>query len=224
MIHVRIRLFASLREALGQSGMTLELPENATAAAALERLLAVAPRPISAANLTMAVNQRHATPATLLRDGDELALLPPVSGGSAAPRFDIATAPISVDEVAQRVSAPTHGALTLFAGVVRGESEAGQTDYLEYEAYAEMALATFQQIADEVQAQWPAVTDVAIVHRVGRLQVGETSVVIAVAAAHRAGTFDACRYAIERLKAIAPIWKKEVGPDGTYWVEGPRGG
>jgi len=224
MIQIRVRLFASLREAVGQASITLELPEGATAAAAVEELRAAAPRPLNTANLTLAVNQRQATLATLLRDGDELALLPPVSGGNSAPRFEITSAPISLDDLAQRVAAPTHGAITVFAGVVRGESGAWQTDYLEYEAYAEMALASFQQIADDIQTQWPAIADVAIVHRVGRLEVGETSVGIAVAAAHRQDTFDACRYAIERIKAIAPIWKKEVGPDGTYWVEGPGGG
>lgn len=224
MIQIRVRLFASLREAMGQASMTLDLPDDATVAAAVEQLRAAAPRPLNTANLTLAVNQRQATLATLLRDGDELALLPPVSGGNSAPRFEITSAPISLDDLAQRVAAPTHGAITVFAGVVRGESGAWQTDYLEYEAYAEMALASFQQIADDIQTQWPAIADVAIVHRVGRLEVGETSVGIAVAAAHRQDTFDACRYAIERIKAIAPIWKKEVGPDGTYWVEGPGGG
>lgn len=224
MIQIRVRLFASLREAVGQASMTLELPDGAHAAAAVERLRAAAPRPLNTANLTLAVNQRQATLETPLRDGDELALLPPVSGGSGAPRFEITAAPISLDDLAQRVAARTHGAITIFAGVVRGESGAWQTDYLEYEAYAEMAAASFQQIAHEIQAQWPAITDVAIIHRIGRLNVGETSVGIAVAAAHRQDTFDACRYAIERIKAISPIWKKEVGPDGTYWVEGPGDG
>ena len=224
MIHVHVRLFASLRETFGQTEMTLELPEDATAAAALERLLAAAPRPFDAANLTLAINRRQATQATPLQDGDELALLPPVSGGSRAPHFEITAAPISLDDLAQRVAAPTHGAITVFAGVVRGESGAWQTDYLEYEAYAELAVASFQQIAHEIQAQWPAITNIAIIHRIGRLYVGETSVGIAIAAAHRQDTFDACRYAIERIKAISPIWKKEVGPDGAYWVEGPGGG
>ena len=224
MIHVRVRLFASLRERLGQSSLTLELNEGATAAAVLATLAAVAPSLGETSNLALAVNQRYATDATPLADGDEVALLPPVSGGSAAPCFEITTAPISLDEVAQRVNVPTHGAIILFAGIVRGDSDSGQTDYLEYEAYTDMAVACFAQIADEVVARWPAVTGVVIVHRCGRLEVGETSVAIAIAAAHRQGAFEACSYAIERLKAIAPIWKKEVGPDGTYWVEGPQGG
>ncbi len=221
MIHVRVRLFASLRERLGQSMLILELNEGATVADALAQL---APTVGQTAGLAVAVNQRYATEATPLAAGDEVALLPPVSGGSAAPRFEITAAPISLDEVAQRVTVPTHGAVILFAGIVRGDSESGQTEYLEYEAYADMAVACFAQIADEVVARWPSVTGVVIVHRCGRLEVGETSVAIAIAAAHRQGTFEACSYAIERLKAIAPIWKKEVGPDGSYWVEGPRAG
>lgn len=222
MITIHVRFFASLRETFGQSEMTLELPDDALTAAAMAQLVARAPQPIDTANLTLAINQRRVTTVTPLHDGDVLALLPPVSGGSAAPRFEITAAAISLDDVAERVAAPTHGAVTLFAGVVRGESDAWQTDYLEYEAYEEMALASFQQIADEIQAQWPAITDMAIIHRIGRLYVGETSIAIAVAAAHRQGTFDACRYAIERIKAISPIWKKEVGADGAYWVEGPQ--
>ena len=224
MITIQVRLFAALREAFGQPGMSMTLPDDATAGAAVARLAAGAPAPIDTANLTLAINQQRVTAAAPLHDGDVLALLPPVSGGSRAPRFEITAAPISLDDLAQRVAAPAHGAITLFAGVVRGESGAWQTDYLEYEAYAEMATASFQQIADEIRAQWPAITDVVIIHRIGRLDVGETSVGIAVAAAHRQDTFDACRYAIERIKAISPIWKKEVGPDGTYWVEGPGGG
>ena len=117
------------------------------------------------------------------------------------------------------MSAPAHGAIVLFSGVVRGVTDEQQTDRLEYEAYAEMAEAVLAQIGGEVQARWPQVRDIAIVHRIGRLEIGEASVVIAAAAAHRQGVFDACSYAIERLKQIAPIWKKEVGPDGAYWVE-----
>lgn len=222
MIRIQVRLFAALRDALGQTTMTLQLPPGATAADALAAVAAsAAPKPLP--QVTLAVNRRHADGSSPLCDGDEVALLPPVSGG-AAPCFEITAAPIGLDDVAQRVSAPAHGAITLFAGVVRGVSAAQQTDHLEYEAYAEMAVASFEQIADEVRMRWPAITAVAIVHRVGRLEVGETSIAIAIAAAHRQDTFDGCSYVIERVKAVSPIWKKEVGPDGAYWVEGPRGG
>ena len=109
----------------------------------------------------------------------------------------------------------------MFAGTVRGLTGNVQTDYLEYEAYPEMAEEVLAAIGAEVQRQWPAIRAISIVHRVGRLAVGEASVVIAVAAAHRADTFPACQYAIDRVKQIAPIWKREVRPDGSAWIEGP---
>lgn len=218
-MNIRVRLFASLRETAGQSTVDLVLPESAIVADALAALDGRLNLATHGSRIAVAVNRRYAESSTLLREGDELALLPPVSGGQDTPRrFEITSTPISLDEMAARVTAPAHGAITLFAGVVRGETGSLTTDFLEYEAYPEMAEAVFAQIADEVRARWPEITAVAISHRVGRMDVGETSVVIAIAAAHRADTFDACRYAIDRLKTIAPIWKREFGSDGTYWV------
>ena len=140
----------------------------------------------------------------------------------AARRFEVTADPISVEEVQSRVSDPENGAVLLFVGVVRNNSEGRIVRYLEYEAYPEMAEASFAGIAAEAQARWPGISAVAIVHRVGRLEVGDTSIAIAVAAAHRGDTFDACHYIIDRIKQIAPIWKREVGPDGSSWVEGPE--
>ena len=142
-------------------------------------------------------------------------------------RFEITTEPLSLDDVAARVSDPSCGAITTFAGVVRGETATTEgmrgTDFLHYEAYAEMAERMLAQIGEEIQRQWPKVAAVSILHRIGRLEIGEPSVVIAVATPHRGdGCFEACRYAIERLKAIVPIWKQENWADGQVWVEGPR--
>lgn len=134
--------------------------------------------------------------------------------------FEITTEPISVEEVQARVAARRVGAITSFTGVVRERTGERDVEFLEYEAYPEMAEAMLAQIGDEIQARWPQIEAVSIVHRTGRLAVGEISVVIAVAAAHRADTFKACRYAIDRLKVIVPIWKKEIGPGGEVWVEG----
>lgn len=134
-------------------------------------------------------------------------------------RFEITSDPLSVDEVVARLKAPTVGGIATFIGVVRGETEGRATQYLEYEAYPEMAEAQLHQIGDELRERWPTVQDVAIVHRIGRLEIGETIVVIAVAAAHRAELFDATHYAIDRLKEIVPIWKKEVWTDGAEWKE-----
>ncbi len=134
-------------------------------------------------------------------------------------RFVITTDAITVDDVVARVQTPAMGGIATFVGVVRGETGGRETQYLEYEAYPEMAIAQLRRIGDEIRERWPTVRDVAIVHRIGRLEIGETIVVIAVAAAHRAELFDATHYAIDRLKEIVPIWKKEVWSDGAVWKE-----
>jgi molybdopterin synthase catalytic subunit len=135
--------------------------------------------------------------------------------------FEITGAPISVDEVSRRVAGPAAGCVVSFAGLVRGDNQGRQVRYLEYEAYPEMAEPILAQIGAEVQARWP-VDRVAIVHRVGRLEIGEASVVIAVASSHRQGAFEAGRYAIDRIKEIAPVWKKEYFEGGAVWLEGPE--
>jgi molybdopterin synthase catalytic subunit len=133
--------------------------------------------------------------------------------------FDVTPQPISVDEVVARLTHPTIGAVGTFVGVVRGETEGRETRYLEYEAYTEMAEAQLRVIGEEVRERWPTIRELAIVHRLGHLEIGETIVVIAVSAAHRAEVFDATHYAIDRLKEIVPIWKKEVWTDGEAWKE-----
>lgn len=141
--------------------------------------------------------------------------------------FELTERPLSIDEAAARVTRVNAGAIATFAGIVRGETatETGArgTDFLVYEAFQEMAEKTLAQIGEEIQSKWPKVQAVCILHRVGRCEVGEPSVVIAVSTPHRNdGCFEACRYAIERLKAIVPIWKQENWSDGQVWVEGPR--
>ena len=130
-------------------------------------------------------------------------------------QFEVTEHPISVDQVLARLSDPANGAIVTFVGVVRGNTQGRETLYLEYEAYPEMAEQVLAQVGDEVRARWPEVRQVTIVHRVGRLHVGETAVVIALCAAHRRQTFDALRYAIDRIKEIVPVWKKEVLADGS---------
>ncbi|MCX6027787.1 MAG: molybdenum cofactor biosynthesis protein MoaE [Chloroflexi bacterium] len=228
-ISVRVRAFAGLREALGASDFAVALPQGADIAGLVAKLAADYPQArLPARRFTVAVNRAYAAPDRVLADGDEVALIPPVGGGSGdvgarspRPLFEIVTSPISLDEVAARVAAADRGGITVFAGTVRGVTGEVSTDYLEYEAYPEMAEAMLAQIGDEILTRWPSVAAVSIVHRIGRLKVGETSIAIAVAAAHRQDTFDACHYAIDRVKQIAPIWKREVGSDGIAWVEGP---
>ncbi len=135
--------------------------------------------------------------------------------------FEITTKPISVDEVSRRVSDPRVGAVVSFAGIVRGINADRKVNYLEYETYPEMAELTLAQIGEEIKARWP-VEQVAIVHRVGRQEIGETSVVIAIASGHRQGAFEAGRYAIDRIKEIVPIWKKEYFEGGEVWIDGPE--
>ncbi len=131
--------------------------------------------------------------------------------------IEITTDPISTDAVLARLADPENGAIVTFNGIVRNNSEGRRTRYLEYEAYPAMAEATLRQIADEIRARWPDVRHIAFVHRIGHLTIGETAVVIALSAAHRPQLFDALHYAIDRLKAIVPIWKKEVWEDGAAW-------
>ncbi len=171
-------------------------------------------------SLAVAVNRDYADSDHLLSDGDELALIPPVSGGSGEagrPLFEVTEEPLSADEVASRVTNPYSGATLVFVGTVREWTKGKQTTFLEYEAYPEMAVAQMQVIGREIDTKWPG-TRTAIVHRVGKLEVCEPSVIIAVATPHRADAFDACRHAIERLKQIVPIWKKEIWADGEEWV------
>jgi molybdopterin synthase catalytic subunit len=227
-IRVRVRAFALLREVLGAAELAVTLPAGADVAVLLAHLADDYPdAKLPARRFTTAVNRSYAPPETILADGDEVALIPPVSGG-AAKLFEIVDRPITIDEVASRVAAPEHGAIAIFVGTVRGVTEGRPggpgdliTDHLEYEAYAEMAEASLEGIAGEATTRWPAIRAVTIVHRTGRLEVGDTSIVIAVAASHRQDTFDACHFIIDRIKLIAPIWKREVGPDGASWVEGP---
>jgi molybdopterin synthase catalytic subunit len=131
--------------------------------------------------------------------------------------FEITGDALSCDDVIARLAHRTVGGVSTFVGVVRGETEGRRTLHLEYEAYPEMAERELQRIAEEIRGRWPTIREVAIVHRVGRLEVGEKIVVIAVSSAHRQELFDATHYAIDRLKEIVPIWKKEVWADGTAW-------
>lgn len=133
--------------------------------------------------------------------------------------FEIVTEPISTERLHEAVDDPGAGAVCTFLGVVRDHNLGRRVDYLEYEAYPEMAVPAMQRIAEEIRARWD-VRDIAMLHRIGRLEIGEASVGIAVSSAHRAEAFAACRYAIDRLKETVPIWKKEVWADGEEWIEG----
>jgi molybdopterin synthase catalytic subunit len=215
-MRIRVKLFASVREIVGQRELILEVPDGLKASRLPHRLAMEYPEIRALVSfLKIAVNHEYAEGERVLVEGDEVALLPPVSGGLDA--FEIAETPLSLDALTTAIGQDTCGAIASFLGIVRGFARGRRVDHLEYDAYREMAIAKMRQIGEEIRARWP-VDRIAIVHRVGRLSVGEASVAIAVASPHRHEALQACAYAIERLKEIVPIWKKEVWSDGAEWI------
>ena len=177
-----------------------------------------------AESLVTAVNQEVVERTWPLRDGDEVAFLPPVSGGAPESAhgedfYHITREAIPTAELARQLRAPEDGAVVVFEGIVRDNLHGRKTRYLEYEAYEPMAVSKMEEIGEEVRRKF-AIDRIGMIHRIGRLEIGETSVAIIVTAAHRGPAFDACRYAIDRLKQVVPIWKKEYFEDGAVWAEG----
>ncbi|MEP6988598.1 MAG: molybdopterin converting factor subunit 1 [Chloroflexota bacterium] len=228
-MQVRILLFATLKDLAGRNRLALTLPlESATVTNVRQAL--VAEYPSMKANVDAAiaaVNEEYAFPQDAVHDGDEVAFFPPVSGGSGEfPEiFRLAPEPVNTDELIAAITIPATGAVCVFSGMVRGETnlegDSHQTQNLEYEAYEPMAVAKMHQVAAEIREQWPLVQGIAIVQRVGKLEIGQNTILIACSSGHRdQGCFEAARYGIDRLKEIVPVWKKEIRPDGQSWVEG----
>ena len=227
-MEVRVLYFATLRDHAGIREESISLAAPATVAD-LKRTLGSRHAAMAPALETAlaAVNHEFAFQDESLKDGDEVALFPPVSGGAqeASPsRFVITEDVLDINALLDELVLPTTGAACVFTGVVRGVTQGEsdiQTEHLEYQAYRPMAEAKMNQVAEEIRQRWPAVEGIGIVQRIGRLLPGTPTVLIACTAAHRdTGVFEAARYGIDRLKEIVPIWKKEVGPDGESWVEG----
>jgi len=172
-----------------------------------------------AGSLLFAVNQQIAEPLAVLHEGDEVAFMPPVSGGMDESCYRITGEKISTSDFARSLQAGSDGAVVTFEGVVRNHSQGQKTLYLEYEAYNAMAIRKMEEIGDEAKSKFE-IHSVGIIHRVGRLEIGETSVAIVVTAAHRRPAFEACHFLIDRLKQVVPIWKKEYFESGAVWVEG----
>ncbi len=206
---VSVRLFAGLRERAGYGSRSLDLGDDARVADVWPEL-GLGEEP---GGLLYAVNKAYAGADTLLADGDEVALIPPVSGGD----FRLSPEPLSLDAAVREVSRDEAGAVATFTGTVRNRSRDRDVLYLEYEAYEGMAESVMAALAAELQARY-SLTEIAIHHRIGRVEIGQPSVVIAVSSPHRAAALDACRDAIDTLKHTVPLWKKEVYAGGEEWI------
>jgi molybdopterin synthase catalytic subunit len=216
-MQVTVLFFGALREAIGAKELVVALPDGASVAV-LRRLLADGQPAFGplAGRLRVAVAREFADDDRVLAAGDEVAFLPPVSGGSG--RCTLSERPLDAESVAARVAGPDAGGVVTFVGAVRNQARGRAIRHLEYEAYPPMALAEMEKICDGAERRWPGVR-VAIAHRVGHLAIGDLAVVVVAAAPHRGEAFDACRFAIDTLKETVPIWKKEVAADGEYWVD-----
>lgn len=240
MNEVSVLFFATLKELVGVREIRLDLPAGASVSQLKSILENRYPRLTPALKTTLvSVNREYAADEELIPQGAEVALFPPVSGGNQpdqrvnSPDESQARQPtiimvtedeLNLNELLRRITLPTTGAACLFTGMVRAVTQRDdphETVYLEYEAYQPMAEAKMRQVADEIRNRWPAVEGIVIVQRIGHLDPGTPTVLIACSAGHRdTGVFEAARYGIDRLKEIVPVWKKEVSPSGETWVEG----
>jgi MoaE-MoaD fusion protein len=223
-MQVRVLFFGQLKDITGFDHEDAELSDGARVEDLFERYGRRFPRLAAfRASIAASVNQEYAGWRAPLATGDEVAFLPPVSGGQQLATeqdiFQLVHEPIRPQEIIDGLKAPEDGGLVVFDGFVRNNFKGRQTLYLDYEAYEPMALAKMREIGAEIRGKF-AIHQLAIVHRLGRLQIGETSVWIAVSAPHRGAAFDACRYAIDTLKRAVPIWKKEYFAGGAVWAEG----
>jgi MoaE-MoaD fusion protein len=212
---ITLRFFAVVRERLGTGEMEIELPEGSTIADARAVVDSMAAEAAPLVQRSMAMlNQEYSSPEDLLHDGDELAFIPPVSGGD---HFKVYAGQLDAQAITASVEDDGAGAVVTFLGTVRDNARGRPVTHLDYEAYPEAAEKMLAKIAGEMRDRWP-VLGVAIEHRTGKLAIGEVSVVIAVSSAHRDAAFESCAYAIERIKEIVPIWKKEFYEDGEVWI------
>lgn len=226
-MQVRVLFFGVLKDLAGRASDSLTLPENALLSDLVDHYQKTVPALKDwKSSLAVSVNQEYAELGARLKQGDEVALLPPVSGGLSDGRarasINHATIVRDVIDTASLLSAikrPEDGATAVFEGVVRNQTRGRRTLYLQYEAYEEMALKQMEGLASRALADFK-IRDVALVHRLGRIEIGETSVLIVAASAHRAAAFDACRWLIDTLKRTVPIWKKEYFEDGAVWADG----
>jgi molybdopterin synthase catalytic subunit len=240
-MRVRVIPFGVLKDWLGSQAATIELPDGATVAVLLEHLRATLPAGAAAgllSSIAVGVNAEYAPAEHILEDGDEVGLLPPVSGGASRPASPARTANpldqssggenvfvaltrerIDAEKLVAQAKSGEDGAVVVFDGIVRNHTRGRRTLYLDYEAYEEMALRQMHALAGKARERF-GVRQVTMVHRLGRLEIGATSVLIVVASAHRSAAFEACRWLIDTLKQTVPVWKKETFADGAVWAPG----
>jgi len=225
-MRIRVLLFGQLKDIVGRPEETVDIEPGARLASLVSRYSERYPRFQSlAGSIACSVNQEYATASIVLRDGDEVGLLPPVSGGKTgleelqSERCAIVREPIATQKIADSLKAGEDGATVIFEGIVRNNTRGRRTLYLDYESYEPMALSEMQKLSQVALEHFP-VRDIRLVHRLGRLEIGETSVLVVVAAAHRGAGFEACRFIIDTLKKTVPIWKKEYFEDGAVWADG----
>jgi molybdopterin synthase catalytic subunit len=217
---IKVLFFGVTRDLTGLQQEQTEIPEGANLDGLWGRYAARFPRLNDLSDvLLLAVNQEIADRTRALKDGDEVAFLPPVSGGSGRDYYLLTRLPIPTADLVRQQKAAENGAVVVFEGVVRNNSRGQKTLYLEYEAYEPMAIRKMEEIGGEVRRRFE-IDHIGMIHRLGRLEIGETSVAIIVTTAHRRAAFGACQFAIDRLKEIVPIWKKEYFEDGSVWAEG----
>ncbi|HEY7099708.1 MAG TPA: molybdenum cofactor biosynthesis protein MoaE [Terriglobales bacterium] len=218
-MQVRVLFFGMLKEVIGRASESLELAKGARVGDLVTHYQQQFPAMQALSqSIAVAVNSEYAGPEWTLNEDDEVGLLPPVSGGS-PPRCTLVRTAIGTEDVLSAIKHPEDGAVVIFEGIVRNNTRGRRTLYLDYEAYEEMALKQMESLAGRALQEFK-IRDVAIVHRLGRLQIGETSVLIVVASAHRGPGFEACRWLIDTLKRTVPIWKKEYFEDGAVWADG----
>ena len=231
MNQITLLFFANLRELVGKKEISLSITDSSTVADLKSQVADLYPQLTSHLETTLvSVNKEYGFDEEIIPVGAEVALFPPVSGGSGMHNSDFPTylaiqeGELDLNQMVQQITTPKTGAACVFTGMVRAVTERGakhETKYLEYQAYQDMAEEQLQKVANEIRERWPVVQGIVIIQRIGHLEAGTPTVAIACSAGHRdTGVFEAARYGIDRLKQIVPVWKKEVGPEGEEWIEG----
>jgi molybdopterin converting factor subunit 1 len=219
-VRIRVLFFGVLRDVTGLREDSIDVPEGGLAASVFDHYSARFPRlGEMSKSIVLAVNQKFCAPSEALSDGDELAFLPPVSGGTDGNLFALTRDPIDAASLARKILRGEDGAIVTFEGVTRNNTKGRPTRYLDYECYEPMALKTMTEIGEEI-VRTHQISRIAMVHRLGRIEIGETSVVVIAVAPHRRPAFEASLEGINKLKRLVPVWKKEYFEDGEVWVDG----